>query len=133
MEQNVQIAKYYDDEKLVFGWASVARDPQGNVPLDWQGDVIDATDLERAVYKFNLEFRESNDMHQPNSTNGSLVESVVFTKEKMKAMEIPEGIVPEGWWVGFKIDDPIAYQKVKCGLYKMFSIEGSGKRTPIGE
>lgn len=127
----LDIAKYRDDEKLVFGWASVAKDATGQAPLDWQGDVIDPEDLENAVYKFNLEFRESNDMHQPNSVNGTLVESVMFTKEKMKAMGIPEGIVPEGWWVGFKIEDPVAYQKVKTGVYKMFSIEGSATRVPI--
>ena len=127
------IAKYYDDEQLVFGWASVSRDATGDIPLDWQGDVIDATDLEKAVYKFNLEFRESNDMHQPNSVNGNLVESVMFTKQKMEAMGIPEGIVPEGWWCGFKIDDKVAYQKVKTGVYKMFSIEGTGTRVPLAE
>lgn len=130
---SLKIAKYYDDQQLVFGWASVARDASGDIPLDWQGDIIDAPDLEKAVYKFNLEFRESNDMHQPNSVNGSLVESVMFTKQKMEAMGIPEGIVPEGWWVGFKIDDKIAYQKVKNGIYKMFSIEGTGTRVPLSE
>ena len=129
-EQNVSIAKSIDEEQLVFGWASVARDAQGNRPLDWQGDLIDIEDLEQAVYQFNLEFRESNDMHRPDSVNGQLVESVVFTKDKIKAMGIPEGIVREGWWVGFKIDDPIAYQKVKSGVYKMFSIEGQGVRHP---
>lgn len=126
----MEVKKFYDDEQLVFGWASVAKDANGNHPLDWQDDIIDASDLEKAVYKFNLEFRESNDMHRPNSTNGSLVESVMLTKEKMAAMGIPEGLVPEGWWCGFKLDDKVAYQKVKDGIYKMFSIEGSATRVP---
>lgn len=126
----MEIKKFYDDEQLVFGWASVSKDATGNRPLDWQGDVIDAEDLEKAVYKFNLDFRESNDMHRPNSTNGTLVESIMFTKEKMQAMGIPDGIVPEGWWCGFKLDDQVAYQKVKDGIYKMFSIEGSAVRVP---
>lgn len=130
---SLEIKKYYDDEQLVFGWASVAKKKDGSVPLDWQGDIIEATDLEQAVYKFNLEFRESNEMHMPDSVNGTLVESVMFTKEKMAAMGIPEGVVPEGWWVGFKIEDQVAYQKVKDKIYKMFSIEGSGRRVPIKE
>jgi hypothetical protein len=117
------------ENNLVFGWASVAKNADGTTPLDWQNDIIDAVDLEPAVYKFNLDFRESNDMHIPNTVNGSLVESVMFTKQKMEAMGIPEGIVPEGWWVGFKISDPVAYQKVKAGIYKMFSIEGSATRV----
>jgi len=131
LSKGIPIAKSNDEEQLVFGWASVAKNAQGVEPLDWQGDIIDPTDLERAVYKFNLEFRESNDMHVPNTVNGMLVESVMFTKDKMEAMGIPEGIVPEGWWVGFKISDPVAYAKVKNGIYKMFSIEGSGTRTSI--
>lgn len=132
MAEALEITKYYDDEQLVFGWASVSRDANGVRPLDWQGDYIDAEDLERAVYKFNLEFRETNEMHQGN-VKGYLVESVMFTKEKMEAMGIPEGTVPIGWWVGFKIDDKEAYQKVKTGIYRMFSIEGSATRVPIDD
>lgn len=132
-DQHVEIAKFYDDEQLVFGWASVSKDKEGNRPLDWQGDLIDAPDLERAVYKFNLEFRESNEMHRNDSVNGRLVESVMFTKEKMVSMGIPTGTVPEGWWVGFKIDKPDVYAKVKSGIYKMFSIEGQGVRVPCAE
>lgn len=128
MSKNLEIAKYCDGEQLVFGWASVSKDANGVRPLDWQGDLIDAEDLEQAVYKFNLEFRESNEMHLPDSVNGTLVESVMFTKQKMEAMGIPEGVVPEGWWVGFKIEDPVVYAKVKTGIYKMFSIEGSASR-----
>jgi len=130
-QQSLKIAKSNDDEQLVFGWASVAKDATGSYPLDWQGDIIDPETLETAVYKFNLDFRESNDMHAPNSVNGALVESVMFTKAKMATMGIPEGIVPEGWWVGFKIDDRVAYQKVKSGVYKMFSIEGTAKRQEV--
>lgn len=130
--ENLKISKYRDDDQLVFGWASVAKDVNGVEPLDWQGDVIDPVDLEKAVYKFALEFRESNEMHVPGTVNGTLIESVMFTKEKMQAMGIPEGVVPEGWWVGFQISDKEAYQKVKSGIYKMFSIEGSATRIPIG-
>lgn len=128
-QEALKITKYYDDDQLVFGWASVAKDATGSRPLDWQGDLIDAEDLEPAVYKFNLDFRESNEMHRPNSVNGRLVESIMFTKEKMKVMGIPEGTVPEGWWVGFQIDKKEDYLKVKSGVYKMFSIEGSGQRV----
>lgn len=130
MDQEVTISKYNDDEQLVFGWASVAKDVNGDHPLDWQGDLIDSEDLEQAVYKFNLEFRETNEMHA-GAAKGRLVESIMFTKEKMKQMGIPEGVVPEGWWVGFKVDDKLAYQKVKAGIYKMFSIEGSATRVEV--
>ncbi len=125
----LSISKLYDEEQLVFGWASVAKDAQGKRPLDWQGDIIDAEDLEQAVYLFNLFFREANELHT-EGTSGMLVESMIFTKEKIHSMGLPEGVIPEGWWVGFKIYDREAYLKVKSGEYKMFSIEGSGIRVP---
>ena len=34
-----------------------------------------------------------------------LIESAVFTKEKMEAMGIPEGTLPTGWWIGFQVTD----------------------------
>jgi hypothetical protein len=37
-------------------------------------------------------------------------------------------MLPQGWWVGFKIDDPGVWGKVKDGTYNMFSIEGRAER-----
>lgn len=130
---NCNINKFYDDEQLVFGWASVAKDAKGNRPLDWHGDLIDPEDLEKAVYEFVLEFGESNEMHRADSVNGKLVESIMFTKEKMKSMGIPDGIVPEGWWCGFKIENREVYMKVKTGVYKMFSIEGAAVPVTVDD
>jgi hypothetical protein len=46
-------------------------------------------------------------------------------------MGIPEGTLPIGWWVGFKITDDNAWERVKNGTYRMFSIEGRASREPI--
>ena len=62
---------------------------------------------------------------------GKLVESCVLTAEKQKAMGIPEGTLPIGWWVGFKITDDDAWQRVKNGTYRMFSVEGKAVREPV--
>ena len=62
---------------------------------------------------------------------GRLIESCVFTEEKQSAIGIPPGIVPVGWWVGFKIDDKDAWERIKDGTYNMFSVEGAGVRTPV--
>ena len=126
------IYKSDDDRRLVFGWASIAIRANGTQIEDWQGDMIDPEDLEEAVYEYVLEFRDAGEEHISSlRKKGKLVESVVFTKEKMKAMGIPEGIVPEGWWIGFKVQDDEAWAKVKSGQYSMFSIEGSGVREPV--
>lgn len=130
--QQFNIEKTDGDKRLVFGWANIAITADGEQVVDHQNDVIDPEDLEEAAYEYVLEFRDTGEEHIPSMRKkGSLVESVVFTKEKMKAMGIPEGIVPEGWWVGFKIHDDTAWEKVKDGTYKMFSIEGKAMRVEM--
>lgn len=126
---NVQISKA-QDQGLVSGWANVARNADGTIPLDWQGDVIRPEVLEKAAVDFMINYRTSGEMHRGDS-KGVVVESIVMTKEKQAAMGIPEGIVPEGWFITVKIEDPDVFEKVKSGKYKMFSIQGRGKRIPI--
>ena len=46
-------------------------------------------------------------------------------------MGIPSGTLPEGWWIGFYVDDDAAWEKIKDGTYKMFSIEGTARRVPV--
>ena len=60
-----------------------------------------------------------------------LIESVVFTEEKMAAMGIPEGTLPVGWWIGFQVTDEDVWEKVKDGTYSMFSIEGKAERVEV--
>lgn len=129
-----EVFKTDDDKRLVFGWASVSIKVDGEQLLDRQQDLIDPEDLEAAAYEYVLNFRDTGELHNPNlRKKGKLVESCVFTKEKQRAMGIPEGIVPVGWWIGFKIEDEEAWDKVKNGTYKMFSIEGRAHREPVTE
>ncbi len=46
-------------------------------------------------------------------------------------MGIPPGTLPVGWWIGFYVDDDEAWEKIKNGTYKMFSIEGTATRETI--
>lgn len=125
-----KIAKATSDECLVSGWGNVAVDATGNNPLDWQDDVIDVHTLEKAAINFMLDYRQSGEMHQ-GSSKGTVVESIVFTKEKQQAIGIPEGIVPEGWFITVKLSDPEVFAKVKDGTYRMFSIQGHAKRIKL--
>lgn len=126
------IFKSDDDKRLVFGWANISRTKDGKTVLDLQGDTIEPEDLEEAAYEYVLNFRDTGEEHISTlRKKGKLVESIVFTKEKMQAMKIPEGMLPEGWWVGFYIEDDDTWEKVKNGTYQMFSIEGKGQRIPL--
>jgi hypothetical protein len=126
-----KIAKSAEDEQLVFGWANIAIDENGEYPLDWDGDITAPEDLEKAAYEFVLKYRATGEQHQ-GEIKGQLVESVMFTKQKQAAMGIPEGVIPEGWWVGFHVPDTEVFAKIKSGEYEMFSVEGSAKRQPTG-
>ena len=120
--------KAREDEQLVSGWANVALDVDGNAPLDWQDDTIAPATLEKAAINFMMDYRGSGEMHRGDSV-GTVVESIVLTKEKQKAIGIPEGTVPEGWFITVKVNDREAFEKVKDGTYKMFSIQGTAKRV----
>ena len=133
-ENTFKIAKTDDDKRLVFGWALVAKDKDGNVIKDHQNDMIDEDDLEEGAYEYVLNFRDSGEEHIPGlRKKARMVESCVFTEEKQKALGIPEGTVPTGWWIGFYVDDDKAWEKIKDGTYKMFSIEGKAIRVPVDE
>lgn len=124
------VYKARDEEQLVSGWANVAIDKNGEAPLDWQDDVIAPETLEKAAINFMMDYRESGEMHKGNS-KGTVVESIVFTKEKQRAIGIPEGTVPEGWFITVKVHDPEVFAKVKDGTYRMFSIQGTAKRVKL--
>ena len=128
--QMFTVAKADEERHMVFGWASVANLQDGTVVEDYQKDVLDIHDLEDAVYEYVLYYRDGGEMHQRRGT-AIMVESVIFTPEKLKAMGIPEGILPYGWWLGLKITEDSVWEKVKNGEYAMFSIEGEAVREPI--
>lgn len=124
------ITKAREDECLVSGWASVAVQADGSLPLDWQDDVIAPCTLEKAAVNFMMDYRGSGVMHE-GEEQGVVVESMVFTKEKQAAIGIPEGVVPEGWFITVKVLNPEVFAKVKDGKYKMFSIQGHAKRVKL--
>lgn len=132
LKSRFQIQKSNDDRMLAFGWANVSLTEEGEQIEDWQQDMIDPEVLEDAAYQFVELYREGGEMHERGGA-AVLVESMVFTQEKMKALGIPEGTLPVGWWIGFKVTDADVWEKVKDGTYSMFSIEGEGERVEVEE
>lgn len=127
-----QVKKSEDEKRLAFGWASVALEETGEQLIDWQKDMVEPEELEEAAYRFVRLYREGGEMHERGGC-ATLVESVVFTEEKMKALGIPKGILPVGWWIGFYVSDNDVWEKVKSGEYPMFSIEGAARRVGVEE
>lgn len=123
--REVEIAKIDSDQHLVFGWLSVAKTKDDKFVIDHHGHVIEPDELEKAAYRFVLESRRGADMHKTDSHVATLVESIMFTKEKMAAMGIPEGIVPQGQWTGWYVHDENVWDKIKTKQYKMLSFGGT--------
>ena len=89
-------------------------------------------ELEAAVYDFVQFYREGSEMHVRGGFDiAVLVESMVFTADKMAVLNIPAGTLPYGWWVGFRVIDDDVWEKVKDGTYRMFSIEGQAIRDKV--
>lgn len=124
------IAKIDEDESLVFGFFNVAVNKAGDLMVDLHDDIITPTVLEHAAYDYVLESREGGDMHDGDAV-ATLVESMVFTPEKLEKMGLAPDSVPTRWWGGFKIHDPEIFEMVKSGERPMFSIEGTAERVEI--
>jgi hypothetical protein len=126
-----EIEKADAEKQLVFGWCSIAKTKDGKVVVDKQGDVLEDIDqMEKVAYDFVLHSRDGGEMHVRKGVS-TLVESFMSTPEKWEAMGIPEGTLPVGWWVGFKVNDGEVWKAVRSGKYKMFSVHGSGLRKAL--
>jgi hypothetical protein len=125
----LEVTKLDIDKRLVFGWAYVTHDEQGNVQVDKSGEFVDDYDeLERAAYEFVVKSRRAGDMHRGDFTAGTMIESMVFTPEKISKMGLPPGSMKTGWWVGFKIENDAVWQAVKNGERPAFSIHGKASK-----
>jgi Putative phage serine protease XkdF len=128
-----EFAKADEDKQQIFGWASVVE-VDGQPVVDLQGDRISTDEMEKAGYTYVMKSRKGGDMHlrddwQPIQKS-ELIESFIVTPEKRDAMGLPDS-VPSGWWVGFQVQDPDVWAKVKSGERTGFSIHGHGRRSPL--
>lgn len=130
MKIHGKISKLDDDQHLVFGWFSVAANSDGTTIVDSDNDTIPIAELERAAYDFVLNSRNGGEMHERTGV-ATLIESIVFTPEKIAALGLPEGSLPYGWFGGFKIADEDVWQKIKSGKYTMFSWGGRATREAL--
>lgn len=128
-----EIAKFDEDHKQCFGWASVVK-IDGKDVIDKQKDLIEVDDLEAAAYDYVLNSRRGGDMHQRDDdgvvAKATMIESMVFTPEKIAKMGLPDDF-PHSWWIGLQVNDADLWDDVKFGRKTKFSIHGSGKRTEV--
>lgn len=122
-----KMTKAVDEKRQVFGFFSIVE--VNGLPLaDLQGDVISVEDIEKAAYKY-VKFSRMGDDRHDERCKATLIESMVFTKEKQQALGIDLGCV--GWWGGFEVHDEKLWQSFKAGQYEGFSIGGRGSREEL--
>ena len=121
------ITKTNNDRQIAFGFAMFSRTADGKEVVDLQGDSITPEELETLAYEYVKNGRDVGQLHE-TSGEGCVVESMVFTEDKLSIIGIPPKTVPIAWWVGLYIADPSVWALVKNGTYKAFSIEGTAER-----
>ena len=115
-----QILKADDEQRMVYGWASVVTE-KGEAVVDRQGDVIEPDTLVKAVNKFMEHVRVGKEMHQGEQI-GRVIHSLPITKEIGESLGIQSD--REGWVVAFKVYDDDVWSRVKSGELAAFSIGG---------
>jgi hypothetical protein len=80
----------------------------------------DDPDLEATIY----EVMEGGgiDKRLGGDPDLALVESFVYTPEKMATLNIPADVMPSGWWLGYQVS-PETYRRVAVGDQLYLEIE----------
>lgn len=122
------ISKIAEDQRLVFGWATIIKTEDGKILVDRQNDFIDDEwEVEKSAYDYVLNSRDGGVLHMRTGVS-TMVESMVFTNEKFEAMGIAKGLIPVGWWLGYRVSDDDVWEGVKKGDFPGFSVHGRGIR-----
>ncbi len=100
MKLYAEISKRDEESRMVWGYASTEA-------TDSQGEVIKADAISAALADY-MKFANIREMHQPSA--------VGVTKEA--------AMTEKGLFIGAHVVDDIAWNKVKAGVYKGFSIGG---------
>jgi uncharacterized cupin superfamily protein len=129
MTKNIEgkILKTDDEQRMVYGWASVVTE-KGEPVIDRQGDVIEAATLVKAVNEFMEHVRVGKAMHTGEQV-GTVVHSLPITKEIGDALGIQSN--REGWVVAYKVFDDTVWDMVKSGELAAFSIGGRAMKEEI--
>lgn len=118
------------DKQQVYGWLYCTRKADGSLVVDHSGETIPLDELEDAAHEYALSSRVAGEMHETMGV-GRLIELFVSTPEKRAAMGIPEGVLPDGVFVGYQIDDKDTWAKVRSGELAMFSLGGHATREEV--
>ena len=120
-EYHASIFKADEERRLVYGVIAESG------MVDAQGDVMSAQTIEDMAHDFMIRFRRFDERHSWRQISAMPVESWVFREDVTLFGQLIKAV---SWVIGVKISDDGAWQKVRSGDYRAFSIGGRGVRTP---
>ena len=123
----VPVSKRDGKIQVAYGWASVSVDG-GEPVIDHQGDVIETTELRKALHEYMRGDRAAKVNHEGEPV-GDVVEAIIIDAEIAKALGAPAD--KEGMFVGMHFPDPAVWARVESGELPEFSIHGTAVRVPI--
>ena len=124
--KKVPIEKVDEELRIVWGWAYVCEE-HGETVVDHSLQIVDAAEVQKAAHGFVQNSRTGGVMHAGEA--GHIVDSLFFSKELQEALGCDLGKV--GWFIGFHVDDDEAWNLVKRGVLRMFSIGGFSEVEPL--
>lgn len=128
LEKRVAVEKVDEEQRMVWGWAYVCKDESGSQVVDHSGDVVELEDVHHAAHGFMRDSRQGGVMHE--KSGGYVSESLVVTDSV--ASELGMSTRKRGWFVGFKVTDDAAWEGVKAGKFRAFSIGGTADVEDLG-
>ena len=134
-----QILKTDEEQRLVYGWASVVTE-KGELVVDRQGDMIEPETLVKAVNNFMEHVRVGKEMHKGGQI-GAVIHSMPITKEIGESLGIQSD--REGWIVPnllkqieleeLSLVDRPANAQAMVSLYKRDNSSGEPMEQKIDE
>lgn len=119
------IAKVDGEQRIVEGYASSeALDGQPGIwkGVQYEGDVVDAASINAALPDY-LQYANIREMHAPSAV-GVALEARVIPGEVRVTLGGAERVLKNPLYLVVKVVDDAAWNKVKAGVYKGFSIGG---------
>ena len=123
ISSSVNIIKADDEQRIVWGWASVATE-NGEPVFDVHGDHIPMEELTKASVDFMRNYRVGKTEHFGKQTS-EVIAMLPLSKSLAEALGIQTN--REGLVVGFKVHDDETWNGIKSGDLPAFSIGGRGE------
>jgi hypothetical protein len=127
LSKDVRVIKTDDEQRIVWGWVSVATE-KGERVFDSHGDHIPMEELEKASVDFMLRHRVGKAEHTGGKVS-DVIGCLPLSADLAKALGV--SCDREGLIMGFRVSDDDVWSLVKSGDFSAFSIGGRGRRVPL--